>query len=96
MRHCFGVINVGYKQEQIDYKNRKRRRSKNEYRCSTCGHTIYIHPSQDKALCVYCNRYLERNEKYNIEYISRMEFLKLRYFNFQRKLAGKKNEQISQ
>lgn len=90
------MIKVGYRQEQREYKNRKLRRSKNEYRCIACGHTVYIHPSQDKALCVYCNRYLKRNEKYNIEKLSKMEFLKLRYFHYQNKMAGKKNEQISQ
>lgn len=77
---------MNVKLEQNIYNQQKRKRSKNEYRCITCGHTVYIHPSKDKVLCECCNKYIERNEKYNIEYISRMEFLKTRYYHFKRNL----------
>ena len=78
---------------RIDQENENRRktlRSKNEYRCSTCGHTVYIHPSKDKVLCEFCNRYIERNEKYNISHITLISRLQVTYLNYQRRL----NEQI--
>ena len=73
-------------------RNIKDDRSKNEYRCNTCGHTVYIHPSKDKVLCEFCHKYIERNEKYNILHISHISRLQVTYLNHQRKL----NEQISQ
>lgn len=76
---------MGYIQEQKEYDIRKQRRSKNEYKCITCGHTVYIHPSSDKTLCEYCHRYIYRNEKYNIDYLSTIEFLKRRYEHNKRK-----------
>ena len=48
--------------DQENYNRRKTLRSKNEYRCSTCGHTVYIHPTKDKVLCEFCNRYIERKK----------------------------------
>ena len=76
---------MGYLQEQKKYNLEKINRSKNEYKCTTCDHTVYIHPSTDKALCEYCHRYIYRNEKNNIEYLSKIEFLKRRYYHFERK-----------
>lgn len=70
----------------------KNSRSKNEYRCNTCGHTVYIHPTKNKVLCEFCHRYIYRNEKYNISHIMLISRLKVRYLNYQRRL----NEQISQ
>ena len=77
---------MSFREEQMKYKNYKSNASKNQYRCINCGRTINIHRSVDKALCPSCGKIIERNEKYNIEYISRMEFLKTRYYHFKRNL----------
>lgn len=76
---------MNVRKDQEAYDKMKKLRSKNEYRCSTCGHTVYIHPTKDKVLCEFCCRYIYRDEKYNIENLSRMQFLQTRYIHFQRK-----------
>lgn len=79
---------MNLKEEQKLYGKLKTKRSKNEFRCRTCGHTVYIHPTKEKHLCEFCNRYIYRDEKNNISYISLLERLKVRYIHFQRNLKG--------
>lgn len=74
--------------EQERYNRHKNEISKNQYRCNTCGHTVYIHPTKEKVLCEFCNRYIERNEKYNISHITLISRLQVTYYNFQRRLKG--------
>lgn len=79
---------MSVKTDQENEDRRKTLRSKNEYRCRTCGHTVYIHPTKDKVLCEFCNRYIERNEKNNIEHITFISRLQMSYYRFQRRLRG--------
>lgn len=72
--------------EQERYNRHKNEISKNQYRCNTCGHTVYIHPTKDKVLCECCNKYIERNEKYNISHITLISRLQVTYYHFQRRL----------
>ena len=72
----------------INYSKIKEDKSQNEYRCVHCYHTVYIHPTKEKVLCEFCNRYIERNEKYNISHITLISRLQVTYYNFQRRLKG--------
>ena len=79
---------MNIKLEQERYNRHKNEISKNEYRCKTCGHTVYIHPSKNKVLCEFCNKYIERDEKYNISHITLISRLQVTYYHFQRKFRG--------
>lgn len=79
---------MNIRKQQEKYNKFKTERSHNEYRCSTCGHTVYIHPSKDKVLCKFCNKYIERNEKYNISHITLISRLQMSYLKYQRRLRG--------
>jgi len=76
---------MGYLKEQEADDKRKSQMSENQYRCTTCGHTIYIFPGKEKGFCDFCKRYIFRNEKYNIKHLTVIEHLKRRYEHCKRK-----------
>lgn len=62
----------------VNYDKSKNAISNRQYRCN-CGHSVYIRPEEDKHLCKYCNRYVFKNEKKSITYITLISRLKRAY-----------------
>ena len=69
---------------ELNYSKIKNDKNLNSYRCIHCGHTVFIHPTKNTQLCRFCGKYVERKEKYNIEFITLKSFLERRYYNFKK------------
>lgn len=80
------------KRDKKEYDRFKNSASKNQYRCMNCCKTVYIPRGKDKVLCSTCGHIIERNEKTNIEHITMISRLQMRYHYFNSKRT---NEQIS-
>lgn len=46
-------------------------------KCKKCGHSIYLPPSADKVLCIYCGCYRFRGEKAEFNYRLREKLYKV-------------------
>ena len=61
--------------------------AQNRFYC-ICGHSVLITPSQEKALCSHCNRWIYRDRKMQKLYEEKIKLEEewLKQYNFRREL----------